>query len=95
MHVALFKFDYHGLLRPRVSGAYLIGGGLDQASAEALLAEGHADAAVFGAALLSNPDLPGRFRKGSALNTPDKNTFYTPGAEGYTDYPALAEAASA
>lgn len=95
VHVALFKFDYHGLLRPRVSGAYLIGGELDQASAEALLAEGHADAAVFGAALLSNPDLPGQFRKGSALNTPDKNTFYTPGAEGYTDYPALAEAASA
>jgi N-ethylmaleimide reductase len=95
VHVALFeaKFDYHGLLRPRVSGAYLIGGGLDQASAEALLAEGRADAVVFGGAFLANPDLPERFREGAALNTPDKNTFYTPGAEGYTDYPALAEAA--
>ena len=97
MHVALFgaKFDYHGLLRPRVSGAYLIGGGLDQASAEALLAEGRADAVVFGGAFLANPDLPERFREGAALNAPDKNTFYTPGAEGYTDYPALTEAASA
>lgn len=97
VHVALFgaKFDYHGLLRPRVSGAYLIGGGLDQASAEALLAEGRADATVFGGAFLANPDLPERFRRGAALNTPDKDTFYTPGARGYTDYPALAEAASA
>jgi N-ethylmaleimide reductase len=89
VHVALFgaKFDYHGLLRLRVSGAYLIGGGLVQASAEALLAEGRADAVVFGGAFLANPDLPERFREGAALDTPDKNTFYTPGAEGYTDYP--------
>ena len=31
LHVALFgaKFDYHGRLRPRFNGAYLIGGGLD------------------------------------------------------------------
>jgi N-ethylmaleimide reductase len=42
---------------------------------------------VFGGAFLANPDLPERFREGAALDTPDKNTFYTPGAEGYTDYP--------
>lgn len=28
------------------------------------------------------------------LNEPDPDTFYTPGPEGYTDYPALAEALS-
>jgi N-ethylmaleimide reductase len=91
LHVALFgaSVDYHALLRPRFNGAYLIGGGLDQSSAEALLAAGRADATVFGGAFLANPDLPERFRRGAALNAPDKSTFYTPDAKGYTDYPAL------
>lgn len=94
LHVALFgaKFDYHALLRPRFGGAYLIGGGLDQAAAEALLRGGRADATVFGGAFLANPDLPERFRQAAALNTPDKATFYTPGAQGYTDYPVLSAA---
>lgn len=91
LHVALFgaSMDYHALLRPRFEGAYLIGGGLDQTSAETLIAEDRADATVFGAAFIANPDLPERFRQGAPLNTPDKATFYTPGARGYTDYPAL------
>ncbi|KDB50649.1 N-ethylmaleimide reductase NemA [Sphaerotilus natans subsp. natans DSM 6575] len=91
LHVALFgtAVDYHGLLRPRFKGAYLVGGGLDQARAEALLGSGQADAAVFGSAFLANPDLPERFRRGAPLNAPDKATFFAPGAQGYTDYPAL------
>jgi N-ethylmaleimide reductase len=91
LHVALFgtSTDYHALLRPRFDGAYLIGGGLDQARAEALIADGRADATVFGTAFLANPDLPERFLQGAALNAPDKDTFYSPGAKGYTAYPAL------
>lgn len=91
LHVALFgtSTDYHALLRPRFDGAYLIGGGLDQPRAEALIADGQADATVFGTAFLANPDLPERLRHGAVLNAPDKNTFYSPGANGYTDYPAL------
>jgi N-ethylmaleimide reductase len=93
LHVALFgaQFDYHALLRPRFDGAYLIGGGLTQDSAEKALAEGKADAAVFGSAFLANPDLPERFRTDAALNTPDRSTFFAPPtAQGYIDYPALA-----
>lgn len=91
LHVALFgsSMDYHALLRPRFDGAYLIGGGLDQASADAIVAGGRADATVFGSAFLANPDLPERFRQGAPLNSADKNTFYAPGAQGYTDYPLL------
>jgi N-ethylmaleimide reductase len=91
LHVALFgaSVDYHALLRPRFDGAYLIGGGLDQAAAEALVAGGLADAAAFGSSFLANPDLPERFQQGTPLNAPDKSTFYTPGARGYTDYPIL------
>ena len=98
LHVALFgaKVDYHALLRPRFDGAYLIGGGLTQDSAESVLAEGKADAAVFGSAFLANPDLPERFRQGAALNAPDRNTFFAPPtAKGYIDYPALAVAEAA
>ncbi len=92
LHVALFgaKFDYHALLRPRFNGAYLIGGGLTQDSAEGALAEGKADATVFGSAFLANPDLPERFRVGAPLNAADRNTFFAPPtAKGYIDYPAL------
>lgn len=98
LHVALFgaTVDYHTLLRPRFDGTYLIGGGLTQDSAAALLADGKADATVFGSAFLANPDLPERFRQGAALNAPDRNMFFAPPtAQGYIDYPALAEAEAA
>lgn len=91
LHVALFgaKVDYHALLRSRFAGAYLLGGGLDKAAAEAALVSRRADAAVFGSTYLANPDLPERLRENAPLNAPDKATFYSPGAHGYTDYPAL------
>ncbi|SCB11119.1 hypothetical protein GA0061101_101601 [Rhizobium lusitanum] len=58
LHVALLgaTVDYHELLRPRLAGSYIIGGGLTQARAEELLREGKADAVVFGTAFLANPD---------------------------------------
>lgn len=92
LHVALFNpaTDYHALLRPLFQGAYLAGGGLTRESAQALLDSGVADAAVFGSPFLANPDLPERLRRDAALNAADRNTFYSPGAVGYTDYPALA-----
>jgi 2,4-dienoyl-CoA reductase-like NADH-dependent reductase (Old Yellow Enzyme family) len=97
LHVALFgaSIDYHALLRPLFDGSYLIGGGLDQNSAESLIADGRADAAVFGSAFLANPDLPERFHTDAELNVPNNDTFYAPGAEGYIDYPAMSPAQSA
>lgn len=95
LHVALFgaQFDYHAALRPLFNGTYLIGSGQTQDSAQALIDAGEADAVVFGGAFLANPDLPERFRQNAELNTPDKETFYAPGAEGYIDYPTLSERA--
>lgn len=43
----------------------------------------------FGKLFLANPDLPARFAKGEALNTPDQATFYGGDAAGYTDYPFM------
>lgn len=62
---------------------------------EGPLSEDKADATVFGGAFLANPDLPERFRQGAALNAPDKDTFYSPGAKGYIDYPALSDSTTA
>ena len=62
--------------------------------AEADLASGVADAIAFGRKFLANPDLVERFRQGAPLNKDNPKTWYSEGAEGYTDYPAL-EAADA
>lgn len=94
LHVSLFgtQVDYHALLRPLFDGTYLMGSGLTQDTAETMLAEGKADATVFGAAFLANPDLPERFRQRAALNAVDHGTFFAPPtAQGYIDYPTLAE----
>lgn len=56
------------------------------------IADGKLDAVAFGTSFLANPDLPARIQTGAALNAPNPGTFYTPGPEGYTDYPALSAA---
>jgi 2,4-dienoyl-CoA reductase-like NADH-dependent reductase (Old Yellow Enzyme family) len=63
--------------------------------AQAALDSGAADAVAFGRTFLANPDLPARFRRGAALNPDDMATWYSRGAEGYTDYPALENEAAA
>ena len=76
-------------LRERFDGPFILAGGFDRATAEAALAEHRADLIAFGRPFLANPDLVERLRGSAALNAPDMSTFYTPDAEGYTDYPAL------
>jgi 2,4-dienoyl-CoA reductase-like NADH-dependent reductase (Old Yellow Enzyme family) len=77
-------------LKTLFGGTYVANEALDLASANALLAAGEADAAAFGKLFIANPDLPRRFASGAPLNAPDPQTFYSGGAKGYTDYPALA-----
>jgi N-ethylmaleimide reductase len=94
LHVARTnsEFDYRTLLRPLFDGAYLAGGGLNGETAQALIEQDNADATVFGSLYLANPDLPQRLRGRAPLNTPERDTFYSPGANGYVDYPALENA---
>ena len=92
LNVTLFgqpSADYHAILRPLFDGNYLIGGGLSKESAEALVGEGEAAAAVFGQNFIGNPDLVERFRRNAPLTKSDQATFYTPGSKGYIDYPTL------
>lgn len=75
------------------SGAYIANGGFDAASAADWIARGRADAVSFGRPFIANPDLAERLRRGAPLNEPDHETFYGGDQRGYTDYPALADAA--
>jgi len=50
---------------------------------------GIADAIAWGRKFIANPDLVERFRRGAPLAQDNQRTWYTDGAEGYTDYPAL------
>jgi N-ethylmaleimide reductase len=60
--------------------------------AEQAIAEGKLDAVAFGTSFLANPDLPERLALQAPLNAPNPATFYSPGPEGYTDYPTLSAA---
>lgn len=83
--------DIKAQLRSAFKGLFILAGGFDRDSAEAALAAGQADLIAFARLFIANPDLVERMRTGAALNTLDMTTLYTPGAKGYTDYPALAD----
>ncbi|AXK72104.1 alkene reductase [Lysobacter sp. TY2-98] len=83
-------FDYEAL-RSRFRGAWIVNNGYDLEMAQAAVREGRADAVAFGRLFISNPDLVRRLREGAPLVEPDRDTFYSGGAKGYVDYPALAD----
>ena len=76
-------------LKKAFGGVYIANEKLSKESAEQLIASGDADAVAFGQWFIANPDLPARLRQDAPLNPARPDTFYAPGAEGYTDYPAL------
>lgn len=78
------------IFRSLFKGALILSGGYDVKRAESDLAAHKCDLVAVGRPFLANPDLVARWRTESSLNDPDMSTFYTPGAKGYTDYPALA-----
>lgn len=84
------EIELQKIARRTFRGALMLNGGFDGPSGEAAVAEGRADAIVYGKHYLANPDLPERIAKKAPLNPFDMNTFYSPGPEGYTDYPLLA-----
>jgi 2,4-dienoyl-CoA reductase-like NADH-dependent reductase (Old Yellow Enzyme family) len=76
-------------LKQAFGGVYIANEKLSKESAEQLIASGDADAVAFGQWFIANPDLPARLQADAPLNPARPETFYAPGAEGYTDYPAL------
>lgn len=80
-------------LKAAFGGVYVANEGFDGAGAAAAIAAGEADAVAFGKAFIANPDLPHRLALGAPLNPWNAETFYGEGPVGYTDYPALNDAA--
>ncbi len=83
------KGDVMTPVRANFKGVLIGNMGYDAQEAELAIANGNVDALAFGNGFLANPDLPARIKAKAALNQPDANTFYTPGAKGYTDYPLM------
>ena len=81
--------DFKARLRSAFARTFIAVGGFDRSTAEEALQQERADLIAFGRPLLANPDLVARMKAAAALNAPEMATFYTPGAKGYTDYPAL------
>lgn len=78
-------------LHERFNGPFLVNTGYSEITtrnrAFNIVEDGLADAVVVGRPAIANPDLALRWRESLPLNEPDTATFYTGGAEGYTDYP--------
>ncbi len=71
-------------------GTIMLNGGYNADSAAAELEGGKAELISFGSSFIANPDLVTRMKNAQELAKPDPSTFYTPGEQGYTDYPKLA-----
>jgi N-ethylmaleimide reductase len=81
--------DVMSAARQAFKGVIIGNMGYTADEAEAAILDGKLDAVAFGTSFLANPDLPARIAAKAELNVPNADTFYSPGPEGYTDYPAM------
>ena len=92
------SFDFEAL-RTRFKqgnpqGAWMVNNGYNRQMALDAVVGGQADLVAFGRPFISNPDLVRRLKLDAPLNKLNTKTMYGGGAEGYTDYPALAAQAA-
>ncbi len=80
-------FDAFALARKQFDGGLILNDGFDEARAARALDEGRGDAVSFGRHYVGNPDLVRRLREKLPLAAFDLKTLYTPGPQGYTNYP--------
>ncbi|MFZ6049874.1 alkene reductase [Pseudomonas sp. CR3202] len=85
--------DAFALVRRHFRGPLILNDGFDGRSAARAIEAGEGEAVSFARHFIANPDLVQRLHEQRALSGFDRSTLYTPGARGYTDYPALGEIA--
>jgi N-ethylmaleimide reductase len=83
------ELDNIALARARFGAPLIVNDSYKLPEAREVVAKGEAAAVSFARAFIGNPDLVERFRIGAELNRFNPATMYTPGPEGYTDYPTL------
>jgi N-ethylmaleimide reductase len=76
-------------IRKTFAGTLILSGSYDAVRAEEVLTNGLADLVAFGRPFIANPDLVARMQSGAPLAEADMAKLYTPGPDGFTDYPAL------
>ncbi|MFD0860605.1 alkene reductase [Sungkyunkwania multivorans] len=76
-------------IRKKFNGTLILSGGYDPETAERHLQANFGDLVAFGRPFIANPDLIERWKEDAQLNEPKQDLFYTPGREGYIDYPAM------
>ena len=81
-------------MRTAFKNTVILCGGYNLERAEADLNNDRADLIAFGRPFIANPDLVERLENGEPLADMDPTKLYTPGPDGYIDYPAFAETAS-
>jgi N-ethylmaleimide reductase len=81
------KAELFAGIREAFSGTLIISGGFDGPKAEAALEQKRGELVAFGRPFLANPTLVKKLKSGAALRAPDFKLAYTPGPEGYIDYP--------
>ncbi|MGD1841286.1 MAG: alkene reductase [Thermonemataceae bacterium] len=81
-------------IREAFKGQLILSGGYQEKEKAEEDIKDMADLIAFGRPFLANPDLVKRLKHDIDLNEPNQDTFYTPGKEGYTDYPHADEVVS-
>ncbi|TCK69311.1 N-ethylmaleimide reductase [Winogradskyella wandonensis] len=81
-----FKTDIKSTIKLNFNGTIITGGDVNSKDdAQNVIDDGY-DLAYVGRPFISNPDLVAKFKNDKDLKEPNADLFYTPGAEGYTDY---------
>lgn len=96
-YLHIMRSDFFGVQKQDVlkaaqenyQGNLIANMGYTAEEANTAIANGELNAVAFGVPFLANPDLPERFAKKAPLNKADPDTFYSPGAKGYNDYPFM------
>lgn len=99
-YLHLMRGDFFGLqqgdvltpVRQHYKGTLITNMGYSAEEANTGIERGLFDAVAFGNAFIANPDLVRRIEAGASLNQVDTATLYTPGPQGYTDYPVFTAA---
>ncbi len=76
-------------IRKAFAGPLILNSDYSGGTAQAALDAGAADAISFGRPFISNPDLVHRLETGASLTPDDRETWYSQGQQGYTDYPEI------
>jgi N-ethylmaleimide reductase len=80
--------DAFGIARQHYAGPLIVNDGFHGDTAREAIHTGVGDAVSFARHFVGNPDLVRRLREGLPLAGFDRHTLYTPGPQGYLDYPA-------